>query len=426
MKKVLLLLLGLLCLWGCVRDEPDIPGGLQNLQEPDFSLSVNNRWATFAEVSAGLLSSPYQSRIVEAGLAWEAHGLPTPDSPAVYRVWFVPAVGENFSHTLPDLLPGTTYHLRAFARDESGVLHFSRDQVFDTRAYWEEVVLDNPLWGTHAGHVAFTIGAKAYFGTGANGGAGSIDFWQYDPSTGLLTQKADCKGGPYLYAGVGFAVADKGYIGLGSNNTSGIWAYDTLTDDWNYAATFPGGPRVDAAAFVIDNTAYVGTGITPLSGAYHNDFYKFDPVAKTFTAIAAFPGGPRGRTVNIVPGEKAYIGFGKNAAGALQKDWWQFDPANPVNGGWTAMNNFQGSIREDAASFVLEGTGYVGTGHSVTQNLKDWWYFDEDNDEFKPAPAFMSGLTGSAGFAIGDRGYLLGGYYTGNLPTDKLWEFTPR
>ena len=62
-------------------------------------------------------------------------------------------------------------------------------------------------------------------GTGDIGAANEYfaDFWEYDPSTNVWTQKADFGGGARSGA-VGFSIGSKGYIGTGGAND--FWEYD--------------------------------------------------------------------------------------------------------------------------------------------------------------------------------------------------------
>lgn len=391
----------------CVPDEPGIPRGLQNHLPPSFQLSIDNRWATFAEVSISLTPSAYQPGIVEAGLAWGEQAMPTPDNTSLFQAWTVPVLRDTFSQTLPNLSPATTYHIRAFVRDALGELFFSEEAVFNTRPYWSALP-DFPD-GPRSKLIAFVIGAKAYFGTGGTGSGGN-DFWSYDPGTGAVSQLADYTGGAFTFGGVGFSVKGKGYIGFGFNNGNKFFAYDPLTDTWSPKATYPGGAFMEAAAFAVGDTGYVCAG---------NTFYAYDPVSNTFSTRAAFPGGSRTGAVGMVIGRKAYLGFG--SSGSLKKDWYRYDPDADE---WKKMNDFPGAARMDAVAFVLQGKGYLGTGEP---NLNDWWEYDPEGDTFLPAPSFSGGGASScAGFALGDRGYLLCGYRAGQVASDEFWEFSPR
>jgi N-acetylneuraminic acid mutarotase len=72
----------------------------------------------------------------------------------------------------------------------------------------------------------FTIGTKAYVGTGRKG-SDKRDFWEYDPTTNLWTQKADLVGIARNSA-VGFSIGTKGYIATGESEVT------TLSDLWEY------------------------------------------------------------------------------------------------------------------------------------------------------------------------------------------------
>ena len=62
--------------------------------------------------------------------------------------------------------------------------------------------------------VAFTIGNKAYLGTGYDGTDRLKDFWEYDPLVNQWTKKTDFPGAARNGA-VGFGTNSKGYIGTG-------------------------------------------------------------------------------------------------------------------------------------------------------------------------------------------------------------------
>ena len=76
-----------------------------------------------------------------------------------------------------------------------------------------------------------------------------------------------------------FSINSVGYV-LGGEDADGtaykdMYAYQPTTDTWSKVADFGGDKRSNAVAFVIDDIAYVCTGIS--NGSYPNDFYKFDP-----------------------------------------------------------------------------------------------------------------------------------------------------
>ncbi len=101
--------------------------------------------------------------------------------------------------------------------------------------------------GTFAGSdrwdaIAFTIGDKGYVGTGSD----RKDFWQYNPANNTWTQKMnfgnDTVGG--RYGCVGFSIGNKGYVGLGRGPggdygyMNDFWEYDTSANLWTQKAYF--------------------------------------------------------------------------------------------------------------------------------------------------------------------------------------------
>src|SRR4051794_36719899 len=64
--------------------------------------------------------------------------------------------------------------------------------------------------------VGFSIGNKAYIGTGTAANGLTNDFWEWDQSTNIWTQKANFDGTARSGA-VGFSIGTKGYIGTGAD-----------------------------------------------------------------------------------------------------------------------------------------------------------------------------------------------------------------
>ena len=137
--------------------------------------------------------------------------------------------------------------------------------------------------------IGFTLGNKLYFGTGAdNSGWGNNDFWSYDPSNGVWTQKAFC--GSARAQGTGFAVNGKGYVGLGQDNLgidrNDFLEYDPVLNTWRGITPFSGASRENSYAFVIGNLAYVTCGT---NGINYNDIWEFNSVWATGINVSASP-----------------------------------------------------------------------------------------------------------------------------------------
>jgi len=225
------------------------------------------------------------------------------------------------------------------------------------------------------------IANKAYIGLGHYNGAGINvlfnDWWEYDPSTNAWTQKADYLGGDCYHA-VGFTIDEIGYVGTGRTSVSGsvlvqdFFKYDPVTNTWATISSFIGTGRRGAVSFVIDGTAYVGTGET--NSGRVGSFYKYDPVIDTWTQIASIAGPDRTSSVGFSIGNFGYVGTGDLSSGSTN-DFWQYDPALDS---WTQKANVGPVLRQEASGFELEGKGYILTGLDAFTgtNYSDMWEYD--------------------------------------------------
>ncbi|HNK99305.1 MAG TPA: hypothetical protein PKO19_14425, partial [Chitinophagales bacterium] len=132
----------------------------------------------------------------------------------------------------------------------------------------------------------------------------------------VWTEKANF-GGEARHRAVGFAVGERGYMGLGHYNSivdilfEDIWEYDPSTNTWAQKADFPGGKMLQCVAFTIGQTAYVGTGRDPMF-VEHDEFYAYNPKTNTWTEVAAFEGSNRHGAVAFAINGKGYVVTGSD------------------------------------------------------------------------------------------------------------------
>jgi len=137
--------------------------------------------------------------------------------------------------------------------------------------------------------VAFVVNNKGYICTGYNNGTYENDLLEYDPATGLWTQKRkianvsdDSYDDTYTITrsnAVAFVIGAKAYITTGGSPTAqnDTWEYDPLQDLWSLKTSFEGIARIDAVAFSINDNAkgFVTTG---RSGSNQlDDIWEFKP-----------------------------------------------------------------------------------------------------------------------------------------------------
>lgn len=233
--------------------------------------------------------------------------------------------------------------------------------------------------------------------------------------------------------GVAFTIGDKAYAGTGVDTAEIVhkdfWEYDPMTDTWSQVADLPGSIRRNAVAFSINDIGYVGTGIDSSEASSFgsntlNDFWAYDAALNAWTQRANFPGG-NGNGIYFSTafsiGDFGYICGGKRGPNQYTDDFWRYDPSLDQ---WTQLQDFPGGLRYQLCSFVIGNTAYVGLGTDQDLYRKDLWAYNVVTDQWTPRNDFPASERGSTmTFTIGQRGYICMGNNGGIL--DDLWEYNP-
>ena len=209
---------------------------------------------------------------------------------------------------------------------------------------------------------------------------------------------------------VGCATENKGYLGLGHVNGSGVdisykdwWEYDPSSDSWSQKANFPVNNH-GATSFVVNDQPCVGGG-----SALTGEFYTFNADQNTWTPIAPCPFFNPGDTQGFSVNNKGYVFVGQQMAEYdPSSNSWSLKAAPPVSfGSWTC-------------SFAIEGSGYVKAGTKLFE------YKPIHNTWTQRANFPGSSTGGSYGFSILQRGFVTCGYVGGlSTVTSQVWSFYP-
>lgn len=226
--------------------------------------------------------------------------------------------------------------------------------------------------------VGFSIGSVGFVGTGYDGTNALNDFYKYTPATNEWTP-IESLPGEARYGAVAFTLGGKGYVGLGSTKSEktlkDFYEYDPTLNKWTQIETKFTNKRVNAFAFVIGNKAYVGGGID--NNQFPEDFYSFD--GTTWTELKPIKRDEENFTYDLTRqnavaftiGNYGYVVGGKKAS--VLSTVWKYDPSTDS---WTDKHQaFQGSARESAAAFSIDGKGYVATGMNGSFKFDDNWVF---------------------------------------------------
>jgi len=213
------------------------------------------------------------------------------------------------------------------------------------------------------------------------------DVWEFDPATSLWAQKNNFPGGD-RYNSCSFVIGNKAYVcggsfNAGENYLNDLWCYDPIADNWTQKASLPTLHKSGAVAFSLDGKGYVGCGAYSTDEPT-GDFYEYDPGLDSWTQL---PGIPALRTgaVAFVIGETAFVGTGTDLY-ETHKNFWSF---NPVAKTWTPviLPPEKCSVRVAGTAFNIGSTGYILAGRSEPYDpyynsgkmLKDMWAFGSCN-----------------------------------------------
>lgn len=218
---------------------------------------------------------------------------------------------------------------------------------------------------------------------------------------------------------------------------------DTEEGNWVRRGHFDGPSRTGGVSFVINDTAYVGTGFnSSISDAYQNtetgeqlaksgfmrDFWKLSmpPVSTgntqegyTWTQVACLPGdtGYRAYAVGFNIGNTGYVGTGiAFDKRTFMKDFYAFDGAK-----WTRKADFAGTPRIDAVGFGFGSRGYIATGWDGANTQKDIYQYNPEDDTWKSVPSYSgSKRQGASVFVHKDKAYIFCGFSSQSKVTD-MW-----
>lgn len=279
---------------------------------------------------------------------------------------------------------------------------------------------------------SFSINNKGYMGMGQDNTGTKVSSWyEYDPAGNTWTAKASFPGAAKAVA-VNFVINGKGYVTTGEtnsglNSSSQTWEYDPATNTWTQKANFPGGGRLSAAGFTINGKGYVGTGF--VSGSVTNDFYEYDPATDTWTQKANFAGAARNGAVAFSIGSKGYLGMGSafNST-AYYTDFYEYDPANNT---WTQKADFPLPYMASAVTYNSGTEGYVLSGYyyqysGITHNPMNMFYSYEPTADtwtlLGTFPGYPRGYAG--GFSLTNDIYIGAGNRTnGSTSTNQYSDF---
>lgn len=199
--------------------------------------------------------------------------------------------------------------------------------------------------------------------------------------------------------------------------------------NWVNRFSFNGVARSEAVSFTIGDKSYIGTGFDGRDRL--RDFYEYNPTTNLWRKVKSLPddAAARSSATGFSIGNKGYVGLGYDDNGVRLNDFYEFTPpttTNPTDSGtWVKKANFIGTARQEATGFAIGNTGYVLGGFDGSY-LKDFYEYSPANDTWTLSnKAFPGNKRREATvFIINNKAYF-GTGINNDIPVNDFWEFDP-
>lgn len=177
---------------------------------------------------------------------------------------------------------------------------------------------------------SFSVDTKGYICCGKEAPSNySNKTYEYNPSTNSWFQKSNFPGG-VRYALTSFSIGSKAYVGTGTDEDimrKDFYAFTPSSNSWVQIADMPISGRSACSTFSINNQGFVIFGT---DGGFKDELWEYHVSFNMWFSRSAFPSSPRKGGIAFSVGNKGYAGIGKGNVGGLKKNFYEYTPAFPV------------------------------------------------------------------------------------------------
>lgn len=285
-----------------------------------------------------------------------------------------------------------------------------------------------------ASAVAFVIDNKAYvtLGRTTNSNDSLKECWQFTPETQSWIQKSPFPGDARVKA-MAVVLKGKALIGLGFRPHRGayeggylndLWLYNPADDSWSARKPFPSAAVDACVSFVANNCIYVATGFNGFN--FTRELWKYDYENDSWIQLNDFPGTHRAGSVCCATTNHVYYGTGRSSVNF--NDWWEYIPTTDK---WSKRKALPDNGRTMAVSLNIDNRVFVATGHYVAGSLtgghlkSDILEYDTNKDEWYIRGNIPTvGRENAISFTLNGTGYI-GFGESDNMIFNDLWSFNP-
>lgn len=216
----------------------------------------------------------------------------------------------------------------------------------------------------------------------------------------------------------GFVINDTAYVGTGFTDQyeESYWAFDPITETWEQKANFPGQYQGFGKGFSANNQGYVMTHTDPLG-----DFWKYNANNDTWTLLPAPTGGGNGFPAGFVADNNMYV-QGGGQTGVKTDAFWKFDTQTET---WSQLATGP-EARSNAIGFAKDTIGFIGGGSNASnQTLNDFWRYNMPSNTWEQMQNLVVGTREAVSVSHQGRLFYGGGLNASNSSTNHWIEYLP-
>jgi len=156
--------------------------------------------------------------------------------------------------------------------------------------------------------------------------------------------------------------------------------------------------------------------------------YPTEPI-NDWTQLNDFPGTARASATSFVVGDKAFICFGRSGwkGDGFLKELWEYDSQTDI---WTRKSDYPGPARVKAVAGVIGTKAYIGMGsigvYDESKLFNDFWEYDTQTDTWSQKASFPGeGRNDMFCTAVNGAIYTTMGF-TVYKRSDETWRYDPQ
>jgi hypothetical protein len=182
--------------------------------------------------------------------------------------------------------------------------------------------------------------------------------------------------------------------------------------------------RLAPAGFLLGTDIFMGMGRKLASDNYLKDMWKVNTADYSLIQCPDLPGNERQEAASFSVNGKGYVGLGQYGHTDYFTDLYEYDP---LLNSWTRKSDYPGIISHGTFTLVINNKVYVVFCNSGSDNYHEFWEYDPLADNWTKKADYPSELGfWITGFELDGKGYMGLGIGSSDVSKKDFWEYNPQ